>query len=825
MRRGESAAEALEEPAQTGGHAQMITVDRGPAAAVAITLLGCCVASGAAAQASATGGAHSPRVLREIIVTARHRRETLEKVPISITAIGGSALRDRQVTTTEGITQLVPNLQLSAVAPSSGNSTTGVIFIRGVGETDFLASEDPGVGFYLDGVYLAAAGGSAVSLLDVDHIEVLRGPQGTLFGRNTIGGAIQVITNKPSLTRADGRVSVTFGRFERRDVTVVGNLPLSPTVALRIAATRRTRNGYVIDIANGKDLGGMNTDGARLSLLWRPNARFDLLWESDFMSDHNNGPPTVFGGINTSAPFAQFASQDAGCPGYAGPPAPVPETKDPRCVNNQYLALGPYRTDQNGPERSDTHLWGSQLTATWHPTGELTLKSITAYRETRPESMRDADNTPLIVLETINQDDMKQFSQELQVLGTALDSRLHWQGGAYYFRETDPQWYPAYLPSPPVGGLNTAAWIKNLSEALYTQESFDISRSLQATAGLRYTRDVKDATPYFTPAEPMPYPGYSNYGYYIVPYPTASGLPLVCLAPPAVTATLPCAGSTEYLYAPVLNQLTDNKVTPMVSLRYIWRPGLMAYASYSEGYKSGGFNTRIIQPVFQPNDPTGRQALPSFGPETVNSYEVGAKLHTGWLRLDGDVFLAKYRDMQIEVREGAAPVLKNAGAATIKGFEIEADAVPVRSLSVEFGLGFTDFGFDSLSQGLIDNPYGGVHYGNLQAYTPRWNGHIGVSYRLSTPIGAFVPRLDASARSRTCFDSTNVICQPAYEVYNASVRFIASRHPVSLTAGVDNLADKAYLQSAESGFYSPIGYEEDTFAPPREWFIEVTVSF
>lgn len=802
-----------------------------PAAAVALALLGCCVAPGAAAQVAeaaqvtAAKGVQPPQLLQEIVVIARHRRETLEDVPISITAIGGNGLQDRQITTTEGITQLVPNLQFSAVAPSSGNSTTGVIYIRGVGETDFLASEDPGVGFYLDGVYLAAAGGSAVSLLDIDHIEVLRGPQGTLFGRNTNGGAIQVITNQPSLSQADGRVSVAFGRFDRRDVTFVGNLPLSDTLALRIAVTRRVQNGYVTDIANGNDLGGMNTDAGRVSLLWRPNEGFDLLWESDFMSDHNDGPPTVFGGMNTSAQFAQYASQDAGCPGYSGPPAPVPEIADPRCANNQYLALGPFRTDQNGPERSDTHLWGSQLTATWRPTGDLTLKSITAYRETRPDSIRDADNTPLIVLETINQDDMKQFSQELQVLGAALDSRLHWQAGAYYFRETDPQQNPAYLPSPPVGGLNTAAWIKNLSEALYTQESLNISERLQATAGVRYTRDVKDATPYFTPAAPLPYPGYANYGYYIAPYPTASGLPLVCLAPAAVVASLPCAGSNQYLYAPVLNQLTDNKVTPMASLRYFLRPGLMTYASYSEGYKSGGFNTRIIQPVFEPNDPSGRQALPSFGPETVNSYEVGAKLHTGWLRVDGDVFVAKYRNMQIEVREGAAPVLENAGAATIKGLEIEADAVPVRSLSIDFGLGFTDFGFDTLSEGLIDNPDGGVHYGNLQAYTPRWNGHVGLSYRVSAAMGTFVPRVDGSVRSRTCFDSTNVICQSTYEVYNASVRFIDSRYPVSLTAGVDNLTDRVYLESAASGYYSPIGYEEDTYAPPREWFLEGTVTF
>jgi iron complex outermembrane receptor protein len=781
--------------------------------------------------ASARSAESARSQLEEIVVSARRREESIQNVPISIAAFSGADLAARQVVTTQGLTELTPNLQFSPVAPSSGNNTAGVIFIRGVGATDFIASTDPGVGFYVDGVYFARSAGTAVSLLDVDHIEVLRGPQGTLFGRNTLGGAIQVITNKPSFDRTSGSIEATFGDFSRREGIGVLNLRLSDTLAIRLAAILRTQDGYVTNVLTGRDLGDVNTFGARLSVLWKPTDSFELLWASDYMSDHTNGTPNVFGGINTSAPFVQFASLAAGCPGYTGPPAPVPENTDPRCANNQYLSLGPYKVASNAHTHSQLDMWGSQLTATWHIADWITLKSITGYRETQPYSVRDADNTPLIVLETINRDDMKQFTQELQFLGDAFDSRLHWQAGAYYFHETDPQDYPAYLPLPPVGGLNTAAFIKNESYALFTQESFDITKELQLTVGVRYTNDTKEATPDFRPAPPNAALGYGDYGIYIVPYPNESMLPLVCLAPPPVVAMLPCSGSNTYLYAPVLNKQTSSKVTPMASLQYRWTPALMSYFSYSEGYKSGGFNTRIIQPVFSPTDPTGRQQLPSYGPETVDSYELGAKFGTSWLRLSAALFNAKYRDIQIEVREGAAPVVQNAGDATIKGFELEGTLTPLPPASIDFGVGYTDFHYDSLSSALLQSeatllPGGGrIDLTNQQAYTPRWSGNLGLSYRFETSFGTFTPRVDGAFRSLTYFDAANTLSQPSYEVYNASLRFSDSKNRFSATVGVTNFTDKAYRVSGASAYYAVPGYVDVTYAPPRMWFISGSASF
>jgi iron complex outermembrane receptor protein len=799
-------------------------------------------ASSAAPQSAESAGSAERNPggdLQEIVVSARRREESIQNVPISMAAFSGAALAERQVLTTQGLTELTPNVQFSPVAPSSGNNSAGVIFIRGVGETDFIASTDPGVGFYVDGVYFARSAGTAVSLLDIDHIEILRGPQGTLFGRNTLGGAIQVITNKPSFDETDGSLSATFGDFSRREGTGVLNLPLTDTLAIRFAVTRRAQDGYVTDVLNGEDLGGVNTFAARASVLWKPTNSFDLLWATDYMFDHTNGTPNVFGGINTSAPFAQFASADAGCPGYTGPPVPVPEIKDPRCANNQYLALGPYKVASDAHTHSQLDMWGSQLTATWHVADWMTFKSITGYRETQPFSVRDADNTPLIVLETINRDDMKQVTQELQLLGDAFDSRLHWQAGAYYFHETDPQDYPAYLPVMPVGGLDTAAFIKNESYAAFTQESFDITPELQVTAGARYTNDTKEATPDFQPAAPNSALGYGGYGTYIVPYPTASGLPLACLVPPVVAANLPCAGSNTYLYAPVLNKVSGSKATPMASLQYRWTPALMTYASFSQGYKSGGINTRIIQPVFEPNDPTGRQYLPVYGPETVTSYELGAKFLARGVRLSLALFDAKYKNIQIEVREGAAPVIQNAGEATIKGLEFEGSLMPLKGLSltpleefsIDFGIGYTNFHYDSLSDALLQSeatllPGGGrIDLTNQQAYTSRWSGNLGLSDRIVTAIGAFTPRVDASFRSLTYFDAANTVGQPAYEVYNASLRFSDPKDRYSITAGINNFTDRVYRVGGASAFFATPGYVDVTYAPPRQWFVGGSVSF
>jgi iron complex outermembrane receptor protein len=289
------------------------------------------------------------------------------------------------------------------------------------------------------------------------------------------------------------------------------------------------------------------------------------------------------------------------------------------------------------------------------------------------------------------------------------------------------------------------------------------------------------------------------------------------------------------MFAQVLNKREDSKMTPMASLQYRWSPSVMTYLGYSQGFKSGGFNTRIIQPVIGPDAPTGREFLPSFDPEEVTAYELGVKTQLGGIaRLSAAVFRSKYKDIQIVVRQGVAPVVHNAGEATIDGFELEGAVTPLTGLEMSFGVGYTDFKYDSFTAALdasqaalAPGARGRVDLSDQAAYTPKWSANAGLSYRIATAIGAFVPRVDGSYRSKTYFDAANTeeIAQRAYAVYNASLRYLDTKERFNVTAGVTNFADKAYRVSGNSSLTAASGYAELVYAPPRQWFAQATVKF
>ena len=780
----------------------------------------------------------------DIVVTARRREERLIDVPISIAAFGGNALAERSVTTTDQLSQLAPNVQFNSVAPSSGNSASAAIFIRGVGQSDFITSTDPGVGFYLDGVYVARSSGTALSLLDIDRVEILRGPQGTLFGRNTIGGAVQVFSTRPKFDGLAGSISAGIGDYGRYEVRGVINVPLADTLAIRVAGIRRERNGYVRNVITGVDQGNVDTWAGRASLSWHPasNLRFDLI--GDYTLDRTNGSATVFAGINTNAAFVRIASFLAGCSGQATIASPVPENADRRCANNQYLALGPYQVAAQRQGESRTEIYGGLLNAELDLSSDVTVKSITAYRVTAPFSIRDADNTPLQILETINRDKVKQFSEEITLGGTLLDKKLSFLLGAYYFRETDFQFYPVYVPSQislasgeelRVGGIANNADIKNTSFALFTQETFDVTDKLSITGGVRYTRDAKDVTPYAIVAPSVE--GFNNVGYNVAYPGQFATTRSVCLGPARVVSppAAPCFGSNVYLFDPVNNHRVDSKITSLATVRYKWTEQFSSYASFSQGYKSGGFNTRINQPVISPNAPTGREFLPGFDPEKVISFEIGNKVQIGRVfRLSTAGYIAKYDDIHITLREGVAPVVRNAGKATIKGFEAEGTISPVQAFNFDFGLGYTDFGYDGFTgalnasqAALAPGALGRVDLTDLQAYTPKWSISTGVSYRFSLPFGSLTPRVDLVHRSKTYFDAPNTeaIAQNGYVVQNASIRLAGEANRWALVAAVTNLTNAVYKVGGNSSLTAASGYAEATYAPPRMISADLSFNF
>ena len=208
---------------------------------------------------------------------------------------------------------MTPNLQFSSHAPSSGHNSAAVVFIRGVGQPDFIPSSDPGVGLYVDGVYIARSVGSATELLDLERIEVLRGPQGTLFGRNTIGGAVSLHTARPT-DELEGSVEIKIGDDSRLELEGDVNIPFSDTFKVKISAATRSRDGYVTNAITGEDLGDDDSTGIRVAVDWDISDTVNAYWTFDSVSEDENGSPTVFNSLNTSGLFARLAA------GTAGPP-------------------------------------------------------------------------------------------------------------------------------------------------------------------------------------------------------------------------------------------------------------------------------------------------------------------------------------------------------------------------------------------------------------------------------------------------------------------------------------------------------------------------
>src|SRR3954469_11026028 len=314
--------------------------------------------TGAAACAD-TALAQDSQGLEEITVTARKVSENLQDTPIAITAFTGSALEDRQIFNTNVLDQVVPNLQFGDNAPLAGNNHSSQVFIRGIGQTDPTSTVDPGVGMYIDDVYMGSAIGGTMTLRDVESIQVLRGPQGTLFGRNTIGGAILISTKDPG-NEYGGTVRAGFGDDNLLDGFVAVDTPFSNAVKARFSFGIRQQDGYVTR-PDGTDLGDTDTFTGTMKWLFAPSDKFKARLAADYTKADENGSPLVFAAINEAATFPRVASQDAGCPGVVFPASgPVPMIDDPRCANDLQGA-GPWHNNGNLPLTSWMENWGTSL--------------------------------------------------------------------------------------------------------------------------------------------------------------------------------------------------------------------------------------------------------------------------------------------------------------------------------------------------------------------------------------------------------------------------------------------------------------------------------
>src|SRR6186713_2324077 len=376
----------------------------------------------------------SAETLEAITVTARRREESLQDTPVAITALSADALERQQIVSTTDLDKVAPNIQFHSYGTLTGNNSAAQVFIRGIGQTDATPAVDPGVGIYIDDVYMGRAVGGAMDFRDIANVQILRGPQGTLFGRNTIGGAVLLTSNEPG-TDAGNSVRVGLGSNDLREAFGAFDVPLGGDFSARAALGFKQRDGYVTRVFDGKDLGDEDMRTGQLALRWKPSDAFTMTLRGDYTKRDENGSPFVFQSMNEGATFVGAASIAAGCPNILDPlppPVLVGPLADPRCGNDAQ-ALGKYKNGGTYPASSTLENSGLSLVAQWDVNDNLSFKSITADRSLKWTGTRDADNTPLLILHTNYDSKSDQFSEELQAVVTT--SRVDGVVGLFYFDE------------------------------------------------------------------------------------------------------------------------------------------------------------------------------------------------------------------------------------------------------------------------------------------------------------------------------------------------------------------------------------------------------
>jgi len=793
----------------------------GKAAGTVQLVLFVCLLGSATTELLAQAGA-----LEEVVVTARKREESLQDTPISVAAFTAEDLAQRGAVDFSDLGEFTPNVVFDFTAPIAAGNSAAIVMIRGVGSADWALPVDPGVGIYLDGVYIARTIGQVMDTVDVERIEVLRGPQGTLFGRNTIGGAISVVTRKPTTDSVYGRLEATTGSYDRIDVNGYVNVPLGETLAGSLSVSTRNRDGYVKNLGDGPDLGDNEDHSGRLALRWTPADTVTVDVTADYSTTDENPAPNVLIDARESGLFPRLNNQFGGDP-VCAPVGNMAGTnparlENDRCYNNQY-AVGPHKTWSSHisatPELQDSErfgiavrpdseltVWGIGGTLEWDITDNLTVKSITAHRRVEDGYWsRDTGHSKLpehAIVRTANDYEQKQTTQELQLLGTAFAERLQWLVGLYYLKETGKHLDVVEIPFNTV--FDSGGTIDNESKAVFAQGTFDVTNRLSLTAGVRYTDEDKE----FVADSKVGTDGTGPFPLSISPT-----TPFDCLGVPLVPGQT--AGTCLLPNTPAYSNASE--VQPYVNLSYRWTEDLMTYVSYSEGFKAGAFSQRVFPAL---------REVPVAGPEFVKVYEGGFKstLLNNRMRLNGAVFFTDYTDMQVtsDVSDSAGTIglyTVNAAEAEILGFELEMTAAPTPQTLLQVGVGYLDAEYGKLEGSSIERLSG-----KDLINAPEWNINVAAQYEYSLgDMGSLTPRLDLSHTSKVANDDINtpMLVQPAYTLVNLSLTWRDSADQWSVTAAGRNVADEAYIIT---GFANQNGVE-GVYGMPATWSLSLRRNF
>ena len=735
-------------------------------------------------ETTPSGASDDELVIEEIIVTAQKRERAAQDVPISMSIFTNWELETLNLSNIAEIARYTPNLEWDSSFLGSSNSSS--IHIRGVGQAANFAehSTDPAIGLYLDGVYIARAVGSVMGVLDVSQVEVLRGPQGTLFGKNATGGAITIMTTRPTDVFSSW-ADVTTGSDNRADLKVVVNVPLTDRVLTRFSASSLNRDGYGVSLQDSTEFGDINTDYIRGALRWLPRENLTV----DFIADSTR---TRQGSPMTTPVFAQPGpmSLTAAFNFFVAPTNTVPGFGDGIPWDSRFITPSNFTNYSTGESGSDLDVQGLTAIVDWRP-GALTFTSITAYRDMESLWAVDVDGSPLLIIEDILGVDQHQFSQEFNLRGR--NGALDWLVGLYYFEEeatssggalivpelATVEFDPIFGIPNPLFGVPLSPGIQPIvnvhrarSAAIFSHIEYEFAESLRGSVGVRYTAEKKRV---------------SN--------------------PPGIGLVVSNGDSKSF----------DN-LSPMAAMQYFIDQDLQIYGSISRGFKSGGFNTLVLLP---------RQDYLPFDPEHVTSYELGVKASRGRFSMDGAIFFLNYDDIQISVLNGVEPQILNAAEAEIKGLEVELAVALTTGLRFEAGVGYLDAKYVKLDQAGLPGLTIPVTLSSKLMNTPEWSINLGLSYSTHLQqIGRLAIRGDYSWRDKTYKDAINTeeLIQGAYGLLHAGATLVSNSGRWQFAVSGNNLTNTKYLQSGVAG-KPDFGLVAASFARPRHWEVSVRYRF
>lgn len=700
----------------------------------------------------------TPGHLDEVLVTAERRETDAQKTPVSIAIFTSENIDDLNITQTSDLALRTPGLTIG----NSGSMSFPEIRIRGVGTADFSTGADLSIGYYVDDVYIGRSGNMFVDLFDLDRIEILKGPQGTLWGRNAVGGAINIITTKPS-HEFETKHQVTYGNFDLFRLTGNVSGPLiSNKILAKFSYNVRDRDGYTDNIFHGNDIGDADNISARTNLLFLPTDNLELLLNFDYSKDRPTGvgiKSTVTGDPVLSGFFGNVTVNDA--------------------PFNHVEPAGAFNVNQDAMTQENRDLYGVSANLTWR-FNDLSLKSISAYRKSNFNLLDNIDGVSLKLLDFNQSIDQEQFTQELR-LSNENNHSLKWLIGSYFFREQskdsvmlDLQDFELLVGAGDYSVTNFAKTV-SYSYSLFGQTTYNFTDRFSTTVGARYTYEEKDFETRRVSDD-------------------VSGL---------INPSFP------------LTRFDDDwqAFTPKFVIQFQQSEDILYYGSISRGFRSGGFNS--LQSVLQN----------SFDPEFLMAYELGLKSRwlDQRLQLNLSGFYYNHRDLQVQtVIAGAQIVTTNAAKAKDFGAEIELSFIPADRLYLYGGLSllnarykeFINASSIDVSNNVINNSPD-VSSTLVVQYT-----------LLLKNLGYLTIGGEHQFQSEVFFTETNetILSQTGYHNFNARAQFQTYDEKFTFTLYGENLTDEETANFG-SDLRDTLGTVNKFFNPPRTFGARVAIKF